>query len=236
MSLPPKQLQELNGQHQQELSSQLAQFKVEIAEREERQQQVAQDYELRYWTLESPCQALVPSPAALVSSALAPAPLTVSCVPPFLVALPVLRVSAFSKAQHHLLRLSSQTGPGAGASAGTAEWEPATGGTAGGAGGAAAGHAAGPLGGGHPPAQHHRPAAPPPGRLSGFFLDPFLGHLAPSQGESGVHLLGPVLGKSFELSQRVTVSSKAVFLPWLLLSQTGPTALGTSLFSQPTRG
>ncbi|KAJ1071575.1 hypothetical protein K5549_001867 [Capra hircus] len=42
-----KQLQELNGQHQQELSSQLAQFKVEIAEREERQQQVAQDYELR---------------------------------------------------------------------------------------------------------------------------------------------------------------------------------------------
>ncbi|DAA18760.1 TPA: hypothetical protein BOS_18853 [Bos taurus] len=42
-----KQLQELNGQHQQELSTQLAQFKVEIAEREERQQQVAQDYELR---------------------------------------------------------------------------------------------------------------------------------------------------------------------------------------------
>ncbi|XP_036125768.1 centrobin [Molossus molossus] len=42
-----KQLQDLNGQHQQELSSQLAQFKVEMAEREERQQQVAQDYELR---------------------------------------------------------------------------------------------------------------------------------------------------------------------------------------------
>ncbi|XP_058904942.2 centrobin isoform X5 [Kogia breviceps] len=42
-----KQLQELSGQHQQELSSQLAQFKVEMAEREERQQQVAQDYELR---------------------------------------------------------------------------------------------------------------------------------------------------------------------------------------------
>ncbi|EPY73959.1 centrobin-like isoform 1 [Camelus ferus] len=42
-----KQLQELNGQHQQELSTQLAQFKVEMAEREERQQQVAQDYELR---------------------------------------------------------------------------------------------------------------------------------------------------------------------------------------------
>uniref|UniRef100_A0A8C3W819 Centrobin, centriole duplication and spindle assembly protein n=1 Tax=Catagonus wagneri TaxID=51154 RepID=A0A8C3W819_9CETA len=42
-----KQLQELSGQHQQELSTQLAQFKVEMAEREERQQQVAQDYELR---------------------------------------------------------------------------------------------------------------------------------------------------------------------------------------------
>ncbi|XP_057570702.1 centrobin isoform X6 [Hippopotamus amphibius kiboko] len=42
-----KQLQELNGQHQQELSTQLAQFKVEMAEREERQQQVAQDWELR---------------------------------------------------------------------------------------------------------------------------------------------------------------------------------------------
>ncbi|XP_024604137.1 centrobin isoform X3 [Neophocaena asiaeorientalis asiaeorientalis] len=42
-----KQLQELNGQHQQELSTQLTQFKVEMAEREERQQQVAQDYELR---------------------------------------------------------------------------------------------------------------------------------------------------------------------------------------------
>ncbi|XP_039087442.1 centrobin isoform X2 [Hyaena hyaena] len=42
-----KQLQELSGQHQQELSAQLAQFKVEMAEREERQQQVAQDYELR---------------------------------------------------------------------------------------------------------------------------------------------------------------------------------------------
>ncbi|XP_016077976.1 PREDICTED: centrobin isoform X1 [Miniopterus natalensis] len=42
-----KQLQDLNGQHQQELSTQLTQFKVEMAEREERQQQVAQDYELR---------------------------------------------------------------------------------------------------------------------------------------------------------------------------------------------
>ncbi|XP_036693628.1 centrobin isoform X1 [Balaenoptera musculus] len=42
-----KQLQELHGQHQQELSAQLAQFKVEMAEREERQQQVAQDHELR---------------------------------------------------------------------------------------------------------------------------------------------------------------------------------------------
>ncbi|XP_023369809.1 LOW QUALITY PROTEIN: centrobin [Otolemur garnettii] len=42
-----KQLQDLTGQHQQELASQLAQFKVEMAEREERQQQVAQDYELR---------------------------------------------------------------------------------------------------------------------------------------------------------------------------------------------
>ncbi|XP_032946327.1 centrobin isoform X2 [Rhinolophus ferrumequinum] len=42
-----KQLQDLNGQHQQELSAQLAQFKVEMADREERQQQVAQDYELR---------------------------------------------------------------------------------------------------------------------------------------------------------------------------------------------
>ncbi|KAM5306293.1 centrobin isoform 2-T4 [Glossophaga mutica] len=42
-----KQLQDLNGQHQQELSTQLAQFKVEMAEREERQQQVSQDYELR---------------------------------------------------------------------------------------------------------------------------------------------------------------------------------------------
>lgn len=42
-----KQLQDLNGQHQQELSAQLAQFKVEMAEREERQRQVAQDYELR---------------------------------------------------------------------------------------------------------------------------------------------------------------------------------------------
>lgn len=44
-----KQLQELSGQHQQELAAQLAQFKVEMADREERQQQVAQDYELRYW-------------------------------------------------------------------------------------------------------------------------------------------------------------------------------------------
>ncbi|XP_036012455.1 centrobin isoform X4 [Mus musculus] len=42
-----KQLQELSGQHQQELAAQLAQFKVEMADREERQQQVAQDYELR---------------------------------------------------------------------------------------------------------------------------------------------------------------------------------------------
>ncbi|XP_012631201.1 centrobin isoform X1 [Microcebus murinus] len=42
-----KQLQDLTGQHQQELASQLAQFKVEMAEREERQQQVAQEYELR---------------------------------------------------------------------------------------------------------------------------------------------------------------------------------------------
>ncbi|XP_055970844.1 centrobin isoform X3 [Sorex fumeus] len=42
-----KQLQDLNGQHQQELAAQLAQFKLEMAEREERQQQVAQDYELR---------------------------------------------------------------------------------------------------------------------------------------------------------------------------------------------
>lgn len=42
-----KQLQELTGQHQQELATQLAQFQVEMAEREERQQQVAQDYELR---------------------------------------------------------------------------------------------------------------------------------------------------------------------------------------------
>ncbi|KAM7333640.1 hypothetical protein ACRRTK_006960 [Alexandromys fortis] len=42
-----KQLQELSEQHQQELATQLAQFKVEMAEREERQQQVAQDYELR---------------------------------------------------------------------------------------------------------------------------------------------------------------------------------------------
>lgn len=48
--LPRKQLQELSEQHQQELATQLAQFKVEMAEREERQQQVAQDYELRYWT------------------------------------------------------------------------------------------------------------------------------------------------------------------------------------------
>ncbi|KAM9596710.1 centrobin isoform 1-T1 [Trichechus inunguis] len=42
-----KQLQELSGQHQQELATQLTQYKVEMAEREERQQQVAQDYELR---------------------------------------------------------------------------------------------------------------------------------------------------------------------------------------------
>ncbi|XP_008574892.1 PREDICTED: centrobin isoform X3 [Galeopterus variegatus] len=42
-----KQLQDVNGQHQQELATQLAQFKLEMAEREERQQQVAQDYELR---------------------------------------------------------------------------------------------------------------------------------------------------------------------------------------------
>ncbi|KAM5274722.1 centrobin isoform 2-T2 [Ctenodactylus gundi] len=42
-----KQLQDLSGQHQQELATQVAQFKVEMAEREERQQQVAQDYELR---------------------------------------------------------------------------------------------------------------------------------------------------------------------------------------------
>ncbi|XP_002748010.3 centrobin isoform X1 [Callithrix jacchus] len=42
-----KQLQDLSGQHQQELANQLAQFKVEMAEREERQQQVAEDYELR---------------------------------------------------------------------------------------------------------------------------------------------------------------------------------------------
>ncbi|XP_037666063.1 centrobin isoform X3 [Choloepus didactylus] len=42
-----KQLQDLNEQHQQELAAQLAQFKVEMVEREERQQQVAQDCELR---------------------------------------------------------------------------------------------------------------------------------------------------------------------------------------------
>lgn len=50
LGLPRKQLQELSGQHQQELAAQLAQFKVEMAEREERQQQVAQDYELRCWS------------------------------------------------------------------------------------------------------------------------------------------------------------------------------------------
>uniref|UniRef100_A0A8C6W3H8 Centrobin, centrosomal BRCA2 interacting protein n=1 Tax=Nannospalax galili TaxID=1026970 RepID=A0A8C6W3H8_NANGA len=42
-----KQLQELSEQHQQELATHLAQFKVEMAEREERHLQVAQDYELR---------------------------------------------------------------------------------------------------------------------------------------------------------------------------------------------
>ncbi|XP_066220906.1 centrobin isoform X2 [Saccopteryx leptura] len=42
-----KQLQNLNEQHQQELSAQVAQFKVDAAEREERQRQVVQDYELR---------------------------------------------------------------------------------------------------------------------------------------------------------------------------------------------
>ncbi|KAK2111200.1 hypothetical protein P7K49_010946 [Saguinus oedipus] len=42
-----KQLQDLSEQHQQELANQLAQFKVELAEQEERQQQVAEDYELR---------------------------------------------------------------------------------------------------------------------------------------------------------------------------------------------
>nr|BAG64203.1 unnamed protein product [Homo sapiens] len=57
-----KQLQDLSGQHQQELASQLAQFKVEMAEREERQQQVAEDYELRSWSPECPFQAPAPFP------------------------------------------------------------------------------------------------------------------------------------------------------------------------------
>lgn len=63
-----KQLQDLSGQHQQELASQLAQFKVEMAEREERQQQVAEDYELRSWSPECPFQA--PAPFSWVESKL----------------------------------------------------------------------------------------------------------------------------------------------------------------------
>ncbi|XP_039356000.1 centrobin isoform X2 [Mauremys reevesii] len=42
-----KQLLELSGHHERELGSQLAQFRAELAEREERQRRLAEDYELR---------------------------------------------------------------------------------------------------------------------------------------------------------------------------------------------
>ncbi|XP_029769493.1 centrobin [Terrapene carolina triunguis] len=42
-----KQLLELSGHHERELGSQLAQFRVELAEREERQRRLVEDYELR---------------------------------------------------------------------------------------------------------------------------------------------------------------------------------------------
>lgn len=160
-----KQLQELSAQHQQELSTHLAQFKVEMAEREERQQQVAQDYELRYWIWSV---AVCPQSqwewrGAACFVDVAPAPFRISrltclsgssCSPRL----------CFLKGSTSPLASLFQTGPGAGTSAGTAEWEPAAGGAASGAGRATPGHAAGPLGGGKPAAQRHLPAAPPPGR------------------------------------------------------------------------
>ncbi|XP_053218138.1 centrobin isoform X1 [Podarcis raffonei] len=42
-----KQLLELSGHHEKELASQLAQFKADLAEREERQRHLAEDYECR---------------------------------------------------------------------------------------------------------------------------------------------------------------------------------------------
>uniref|UniRef100_A0A8C8ST94 Centrobin, centriole duplication and spindle assembly protein n=1 Tax=Pelusios castaneus TaxID=367368 RepID=A0A8C8ST94_9SAUR len=42
-----KQLLDLSGHHEKELASQLAQFRAELAEREERQQRLVEDYELR---------------------------------------------------------------------------------------------------------------------------------------------------------------------------------------------
>ncbi|XP_077662946.1 centrobin isoform X4 [Eretmochelys imbricata] len=42
-----KQLLELSGHHERELGSQLAQFRAELAEREERQRRLVEDYELR---------------------------------------------------------------------------------------------------------------------------------------------------------------------------------------------
>uniref|UniRef100_A0A8D1DIA8 Uncharacterized protein n=1 Tax=Sus scrofa TaxID=9823 RepID=A0A8D1DIA8_PIG len=160
-----KQLQELSAQHQQELSTHLAQFKVEMAEREERQQQVAQDYELRYWIWSV---AVCPQSqwewrGAACFVDVAPAPFRISrltclsgssCSPRL----------CFLKGSTSPLASLFQTGPGAGTSAGTAEWESAAGGAASGAGRATPGHAAGPLGGGKPAAQRHLPAAPPPGR------------------------------------------------------------------------
>uniref|UniRef100_A0A8C3HCV1 Uncharacterized protein n=1 Tax=Chrysemys picta bellii TaxID=8478 RepID=A0A8C3HCV1_CHRPI len=43
-----KQLLDLSGHHERELGSQLAQFRAELAEREERQRRLVEDYELRY--------------------------------------------------------------------------------------------------------------------------------------------------------------------------------------------
>lgn len=173
-----------------------------MAEREERQQQVAQDYELR-------CRPLVsllgrsprgsgegPLPLALASPALAPAPFTISRVPYSLLALPILRVPAFVKGRHGLsrlaFRLAREQARARELQSGRqrlqeqraellerlqamlqAHWEEAS----------------------HLLSTAALPPSPPV-RCAELCFDPFFGNLAPSQGRSIVH---PYVGISYFL-------------------------------------
>ena len=168
-----------------------------MAEREERQQQVAQDHELRCRP-GSPREAAVPRewPRAPSSVALAPAPSTVSRVPYSPLVLPLLRVPAFLKARHRLsrlaLRLAREQARVRELQAGSQRLEEQR------------GELVGRL---QALLQAHWEEASrllstaalppsPPVRCSGLRLDPFSGNLAPPQGWSVVH---PYVGISYFL-------------------------------------